>query len=69
MQTRGCHAPIRHCTKLVESAEDVLEDLPPLGAKPMATPEVEEPPQQHQAMLDARGFDPVSHHALMVRGG
>ena len=70
-QARGCHALIRQGAKLVESAQDVLEELPPLGAAPSPeTPHtLEETPHEQQALLDAMGFDPVSLDALMARCG
>ncbi|CAM3941351.1 DNA-processing protein DprA [Roseateles saccharophilus] len=69
-QARGCHALIRQGAKLVESAEDVLEELPPLGVPAAAPLEDEaETPHQQQSLLDTMGFDPVSLDALMARCG
>jgi DNA processing protein len=68
-QARGCHALIRQGAKLVESAEDVLEELPPMAARPAANIELPQPPHEQQALLDAMGFDPVSLDALMARSG
>ena len=72
--SHGCHALIRLGAKLVESAADVLEELPPLGGAPAvaetgAAPGASEFSRDQQQLLTRMGYDPISLDGLQARCG
>lgn len=69
-QSRGCHALIKQGAKLVDSAQDVLEELRWLPAPaPSGAPEEAADATPMDPVLAALGYDPVNLDALCARTG
>jgi DNA processing protein len=76
-QSRGCHALIKQGAKLVESIQDVFDELTPsIGSSSIKVqtrvPQrnwgpTQPPPEQHRAVWQALGHDPVSLELLCQR--
>lgn len=75
-QSHGCHRLIREGAKLVETADDILDELAPATARAApAAPPAEEPfeaassPDPDEVLLRQLGWDPCTLDALQARTG
>jgi len=74
---RGCHQLIRQGAKLVETIDDIVEELGPLAAVTESistgTEEADDDtpalPDEQRQLLATLGFEPVSIDTLVVRSG
>lgn len=68
--SKGCHALIKQGAKLVECANDILDELKwPSQQNPVTANEGGSPENGRHPLLDAMGFDPVGIDALTARSG
>ncbi len=67
---KGCHALIKQGAKLVESAQDILEDMGVCAGTPAASPSASaESALQAHPLLAHIGFDPVDVQGLCACSG
>lgn len=71
VQSRGCHALLKQGAKLVETAQDVLDELRPgTACVPCVQPPASPATDAHAGeVLRALGFDPTTLDALQARTG
>jgi DNA processing protein len=73
-QARGCHALLKEGAKLVETPQEVLEEMPRLAARSLCRDTVSQGPEPSESgvesgLLKAIGFDPVTLDSLVSRTG
>ncbi|OYT92218.1 MAG: DNA-protecting protein DprA [Burkholderiales bacterium PBB3] len=68
-QSRGCHSLIKQGAKLVESAQDILEDLLPSASRLQPADTAEDTDDGDDPIWAALGYDPIGLDALLARTG
>ena len=68
-QSRGCHALIKQGAKLVDSAQDILEELRAEAPRPPSAPAAAAASPSADPLLGALGYEPVTLDALVERTG
>jgi DNA processing protein len=66
---KGCHALIKQGAKLVESVQDILDELPGLGTATSAPEAIATADAPADPLLEAMGFDPVGLDEITARTG
>lgn len=73
---RGCHALIRQGAKLVETAQDILEELGAITGAMLPEDETADVPaaavaldEEHRQLLDTMGYDPLTMDEIVTRSG
>jgi DNA processing protein len=70
--SRGCHALIRQGAKLVETANDIIEELGPLvqwSARSTPAEQRKTPPPGTEQLLTCLGYDATTFDAIVERSG
>lgn len=71
-QSKGCHALIKQGAKLVECAQDILEELHPQAASSVSVAQTDDRcdlKPEHAALLKALGHEPATLDQLISRCG